>query len=151
MGGSRRNTKPIEKNDASAAAAVEDLPPVNEVTNELPPADELVLEPLPPEPRAETRIGLSLPFGNVNPLHHHKRHVDLQLNKEQAATLARITTALRGQPYELEVDGSKFRTAGRMVVGPAQVFYWLLNGATLLMRQADAQGERESSGDSEAK
>jgi hypothetical protein len=110
------------------------------------PADELTLEPAPPEPREAGRIRLSLPFGELNPRHFHKRHVDLQLNSEQAKTLARIQKELRGQPYELTADGTDFRRDGRIIDGPAKVFYWLLNGATLLMKQAD---DAKSSGESE--
>lgn len=132
------------------------LPPVNDPSDYTPldPAagSELKLEPAPPEPPAEARILLSLPFAPLDPHQHHKRHIELQLNRPQAAALARLTTALRGQPYELTVDESTFRSEGRIIDGPAKVFYWLLNGATLLMAQADAaaSSEKESSGDSAA-
>jgi len=100
------------------------------------PADELELQPTEPERNEAGRIRLALPFGDVDPKLHYKRHVELKLSHAQAVTLARIQKLLRGQPYELNLGGDAFDDEGRIIDGPAKVFYWLLNGAALMMNQA---------------
>ncbi len=142
MSGTRTRTK-AEHVAAAKPAAIETNEVSDAATIQWPEGEVVKLAP----PQSEPLIHLRLPFGDVDPKLHLKRHVDLQLSKRQAQALAQILEALRGEPYELTIDGTEFRRDGRLIDNPAKVFYWLLNGASLLIAAHRAAAETSGASD----